>query len=86
MPLHAKDLAHLTLVARPPSSPEEGSTGPAGLFLWAADERFVPPRLRSAFSRGHWLSGLKLLFPDSHGVARPAARDGWWLDAGLAAT
>ena len=85
MPLHAKDLAHLTLVARPPSSPEEGSTGPAGLFLWAADERFVPPRLRSAFSRGHWLSGLKLLFPDSHGVARPATRDGWWLDAGLAA-
>jgi len=83
MRLNAKDLAHLTLVSRPPL--DGVLPGPAGLFLWSADERVVPPRLRSAFSRGHWLSGVKLLFPDSHGVARPASRDGWWLDAGLAA-
>ncbi len=83
MRLNAKDLAHLTLVSRPPL--DGVLPGPSGLFLWAADDRVVPTRLRSAFSRGHWLSGLKLLFPDTHGVARTAPRDGWWLDAGAAA-
>lgn len=80
---NAKDLAHLTLVPRP--FLEGLERGPPGLLLWASDERVVPPRLRSAFARGHWLSGVRLLFPDPHGVPRIAMRDGWWLDAGAAA-
>jgi len=60
--------------------------GPAGLFLWATDDRVVPARLRSAFARGHWVTGVRLLFPDPHGVPRLTPRDGWWLDAGAAAT
>ncbi len=81
---NAKDLAHLTLVPRPVV--DGLAPGPAGLFLWATDDRAVPPRLRSAFARGHWLSGVRLLFPDPHGVPRLTLRDGWWLDAGSAAT
>ncbi|MBL8787908.1 MAG: DEAD/DEAH box helicase [Deltaproteobacteria bacterium] len=45
----------------------------------------MPARLRSAFARGHWLTGVRLLFPDAHGVPRVMPRDGWWLDAGQAA-
>jgi len=83
MRTNAKDLAHLTLVPRP--SIEGLERGPPGLFLWASDERVVPVRLRSAFARGHWVSGVRLLFPDPHGVPRLALRDGWWLEAGAAA-
>jgi superfamily II DNA or RNA helicase len=80
---NAKDLAHLTLVPRP--SVEGVPPGPAGLFLWATDERAMPARLKNAFGRGHWLTGVKLLFPDPHGLPRTASRDGWWLDAATAA-
>ena len=83
MRLNAKDLAHLTLVPRP--SIDGLANGPAGLFLWATDDRAVPARLRSAFARGHWVTGVRLLFPDPQGVPRLAPRDGWWLDAGHAA-
>jgi len=84
MRLNAKDLAHLTLVPRP--TIEGLAPGPAGLFLWATDDRVVPARLRSAFARGHWVTGVRLLFPDPHGIPRLTPRDGWWLDAGAAAT
>ena len=79
MRANARDLAHLTLVR----SPDQGRG--LGLFLWASDDRAVPPRLRSGFARGRWLTGVTLLYPDTHGTPRPAGRDGWWLDAGAAA-
>jgi superfamily II DNA or RNA helicase len=84
MRLNAKDLAHLTLVPRP--TVDGLAPGPAGLFLWATDDRALPSRLKAAFARGHWLTGVKLLFPDPNGIPRVASRDGWWLDAATAAT
>ncbi|MFO0746617.1 MAG: DEAD/DEAH box helicase [Myxococcota bacterium] len=85
----------MTLVRPPPIADTDAhgtAVAPAttvGLLLWATDERVIPPRLRSAFARGRWLSGVPVLHPDPHGGARGAARtiprDGWWLDAGLAA-
>jgi len=60
-----------------------------GLFLWASDDRVVPPRLRAAFGRGRFLTSVPVLHPDPHGgprnAARVIAREGWWLDAGAAA-